>query len=340
MTVHIIKPGMLSSFQDLGRYGFQHLGVPAAGAMDRRAHQLANLLVGNPITFATLEITLTGPTMVFDRGYCVALTGGNLSPQLNHKPLPMNRPVVVRPGDQLSFGVRQQGARAYLAIHSGYQLQSVLGSDSTYMRSAMGGYGGRALKRDDVIEINRPLKEKKLDQLARALWDIKIYLPAPLALTPRRKIRILRSAQWKDFTPESTAAMLTDSFRISPESERMGYRLVGPTLSLTQARQMISEATTFGTIQVPAGGQPIILMADTQTTGGYPKIAYVASVDLPLLAQYLPGDTLQFEAIKLAQAQEQDLLRHQAFEALATTLTPIKRLLNQHTESLHTGVRK
>jgi antagonist of KipI len=330
MGLRVTKPGMLSTFQDMGRHGFQHLGVPTAGAMDRRAHQLANILVGNTTSLATLEITLTGPSLVFSRACCIALTGANLTPQINRQNMVMNRPIIVRAGDELSFGARLQGARSYLAVHGGYHLDTVLASDSTYLRSNMGGLQGRALRRDDFIELNYPLKDTELDRLAHKLWDIEIYLPAILAPTPRQRIRIIKSNQWKDFTPESCAAMLTETFKISPDSERMGYRLSGPSLSLIEARQMISEATTFGTIQVPAGGQAIVLMADTQTTGGYPKIAYVASIDLPQLAQRLPGDTIQFETISLKQAQALDRARHLAFEGLTKTLVPIKTLLTQY----------
>ena len=328
--MHFIKPGMLSTFQDMGRIGFQHLGVPTAGPMDRRSHQLANLLVGNPVSLASLEMTLTGPTIDFSSACCIAIAGADLSPKINDEPAAMNRPLILREGDRLSFGARVRGARAYLAIHGGYQLDPVLNSTSTYLRSAMGGYHGRALKRDDRVELNKTLSPAALSSLAQDLWNIRIYLPAPVTEQPRDRIRIIKSNQWVDFTPESCIAMLTETFRISPDSERMGYRLAGPTLSLSTPRQMISEATTFGTIQVPAGGQPIVLMADTQTTGGYPKIAYVASVDLPLLAQMVPGDHVRFESIKLENAQALDLARTTAFERLAQALQPIEQLITAH----------
>ena len=328
MNMRVIKPGMLSTFQDSGRVGYQHLGVPTAGPMDRRAHQLAHLLVGNPVSLAPLEITLTGPTLDFSAACCIAITGADLGPQINDQPAAMHRPLILRPGDRLSFGARVRGVRAYLAVHGGYQLEAVLGSTSTYLRSAIGGYHGRALKRDDQIELNTTLKTPELTSLAQDLWNLRLYLPAAVTEQPRDRLRIIKSQQWQDFTLESCAAMLTATFRISPDSERMGYRLTGPTIALSQPRQMISEATTFGTIQVPAGGQPIVLMADTQTTGGYPKIAYVASVDLPLLAQLAPGDHVKFQCIELEDAQALDLARAQAFEKLATTLKPIEQMLS------------
>ncbi len=333
MSITVIRPGMLSTFQDLGRVGYQHLGVPVAGAMDQRAHRLANLLAGNDTDCATLEITVTGPTLCVNQPCCVAITGADLSPTINASPAALNRPLVLRAGDELAFGARRRGTRCYLAVHGGFLLEPVLGSTSTYLRSTMGGLHGRALRRDDDIALNTHLPHAAnadaLDGLAQSLWAIRVYLPSPVAESTRNRVRIIKSAQWPDFTPESCAALLTEPYRLSPDSERMGYRLQGPELSLTAPRQMISEAATFGTIQLPAGGQPIVLMADRQTTGGYPKLAYVASIDLPLLAQMGPGDTIRFECIKLENAQTLDARRERAFKTLASTLAPIRALL-QH----------
>jgi allophanate hydrolase subunit 2 len=201
------------------------------------------------------------------------------------------------------------------------------------MRSAMGGWQGRALKRGDQIPLLEPLGAQDLEDLALDLWSIKVYLPAALAPSVRNTIRIVPGHQWPDFTQASREALVEEVFYITPDSERMGYRLKGPQVMLTVPRQMISEATTFGTIQVPAGGQPIVLMADRQTTGGYPKIAYVASVDLPVLAQMGPGDSLRFETITLGYAQSIDAARTLAFARLAQTLAPIRTLLLNHREN-------
>ena len=330
MSVIVLKPGMLSTFQDLGRFGQQHLGVSVAGAMDQRAHRLANVLVGNAPNIATLEITLTGPTLRFTKPCCIALCGADLSAALNGQPLALNRPLIVRAKDELSFGARQYGTRSYLAVHGGFALTPVLGSTSTYLRSAMGGWQGRALRRDDEIPLVQPLKNKALEELAMDLWALKIYLPSALAESRQPHVRLIKGQQWEEFTPESCAALLTEPYRISPDSERMGYRLQGAPLLMSTPRQMISEGTTFGTIQVPAGGQPIILMADRQTTGGYPKMAYVASIDLPRLAQMGPGDMVSFKAISLEQAQALEVARAQAFATLAQTLQPVRTLLLNH----------
>lgn len=330
MSISVIKPGMQSSFQDLGRTGHQHIGMPVAGVMDARSHLLANLLVGNDTDTASLEITLTGPTLRFSKACCIALCGADLSATLNSEPLVMNRPLIIRPGDEVCFGARKSGTRSYLAVHGGFDIPPVLGSQSTFIRSGIGGFQGRALKKGDEVGLARSLTNKSLESLAMDLWGIRVYLPSPVAQTVRSTVRIITSAQWFDFTEGSRDAFVSETFRISPESERMGYRLQGPHISLTTPRQMISEAATFGTIQVPAGGAPIILMADRQTTGGYPKIAYIASVDLPLLAQMGPGDSLRFEVIPLEQAQELDRSRMQAFDALRSTLAPIRSRLLAH----------
>jgi biotin-dependent carboxylase-like uncharacterized protein len=217
-----------------------------------------------------------------------------------------------------------------MAIHGGFALTQALGSNSTHMRCAIGGWQGRALQRGDRIELNHPLATQHLEALAQDLWSIKIYLPAALATSTRTRARIVISEQFGDFTLESQHALTSETFRISPDSERMGYRLQGPQITLSEPRQMLSEATTFGTIQVPAGGQLIVLMADRQTTGGYPKIGYVASVDLPILAQMGPGDSLSFERITLEQAQILDTRRTIAFAALKTNLMSVHSLILNH----------
>jgi biotin-dependent carboxylase-like uncharacterized protein len=326
----VIKPGMLSSFQDAGRHGHQPLGISVVGAMDQRAHRLANILVGNDAQTASLEITLTGPTLKFKEPCCIALSGADLSATLNGQTVALNRPLIVRPQDELAFGARKHGTRCYLAVHGGFALTPVLGSTSTYLRSHFGGWHGRALQKGDEIALARPLKNKSLEAVAMELWAIKIYLPAAIADSSRQRIRLIKSALWNEFTPESCVALLTETFRVSSDSERMGYRLTGTPLLMSKPRQLLSEATTFGTIQVPAGGQPIILMADRQTTGGYPKMAYVATVDLPLLAQRAPGDALKFEAITLERAQELDAARERAWQALSQTVKPIQDLLLKH----------
>ncbi|NYT62686.1 biotin-dependent carboxyltransferase family protein [Alcaligenaceae bacterium] len=326
MSITVIKAGLLSSFQDLGRHGYQHLGVPAGGAMDSRAHRLANLLVGNTEDEATLEVTLTGPVLQFDSPGCIAISGAHLSPSLNKKPIPNNRPIIVRQGDTLAFGPRVSGLRAYIAWNGGIELPTVLSSRSTYLRGGFGGFHGRALKPGDILNLRRPLASSQLDELEQELWKIKVYLPAILGFVPRAAIRVMRGAHTAMFTDASIADFFSSSYRISPQSERMGYRLEGAHLSLNSTTQLLSEATSFGSIQVPQDGSPIILMADRQTTGGYAKIAHAATVDLPVIAQSMPGEALRFTEITLIQAQQLDSQREEAFGRLYLTLTPLRDL--------------
>lgn len=326
MSMHVLKPGMLSSFQDLGRTGHQHLGVPVGGVMDSQAHRLANLLVGNEEDEATLEITLTGPTLRFDAPACIAICGAQLNPVLNQEPVPNNRPLIVRSGDVLAFGARASGLRAYIAWHGGIDLPPVMSSRSTYLRGGFGGFKGRALQKDDILPMQARLDARDLDALARELWEIKVYLPAILSLAHRATVRAVRGAHAPLFTERAIQDFFSGEYRISPQSERMGYRLQGAQLPLRSSQQLLSEATSFGSVQVPPDGNPIVLMADRQTTGGYAKIAHVATVDLPIIAQGMPGDTLKFTEISLEEAQQLDSQREAAFGRLHQALSPLRRL--------------
>ncbi|NMK47176.1 biotin-dependent carboxyltransferase family protein [Achromobacter sp. Bel] len=332
MSVTVIKPGMLSSFQDRGRDGFQHEGIPVAGAMDERAHRLANALAGNASDPATLEMTLLGPTLRFDAPACFALAGADLGATLNGEDIPLHRPLVARAGDTLAFGARPAvGVRGYLAVHGGFALPAVMGSEATYLRSGFGGFQGRALAKGDCVPLRAALDGHRLDALRSALWEIQAYLPAPLGGQRRGAIRFLPGMHWEAFSTAARHAFTDAEFRVSAQSDRMGYRLTGPALSMTQPRQMLSEAASFGTVQVPAGGEAIILMADRQTTGGYPKIAQIATVDLSALAQAAPGQSLRFQLIGLDEAQRLDGARERAFVQLQEALAPLRALLSRAT---------
>lgn len=324
MSVTVLRPGLFSSFQDLGRHGYQHLGMPVGGAMDQRAHQLANLIAGNDRDMATLEVTLVGPTLRFDAAACIALAGADLSPKINDTPAPMGRPLVMRAGDVLSFGPRRSGVRCYIAWHGGMALPEVLGSQSTYLRGKLGGFQGRALQKGDVLPLNVSFKEEGQPALAEDLQKMAIYLSSSLAFNPRARLRVMRGPHTELFTDEAIQNLFNEDYRIGNDSDRMGYRLNGPTLPVRENRQLLSEGATFGTIQVPSDGLPIVLMADRQSIGGYPKIGHVASVDLPQLAQCMPGEVLRFEEIEQMQAQQLDNLREQALGALRDSLAPLR----------------
>ncbi|QCI10612.1 biotin-dependent carboxyltransferase family protein [Pseudomonas putida] len=297
MSLVVLKPGLCTTFQDAGRTGHQHIGVPVNGPMDALAQQLANLLVGNPLGLGTLELTLQGPTLRFDAGALIALAGADLGASLDGQPLLPNQAVRVKPGSLLAFAQRKAGARAYLAVAGGFSAAPVLGSVSTYRRGAYDGVLGRALVAGDRLGFASSFRNAP-----------RIVLPTRLNRMLEREadapIRVVPGSEWQHFSDEAHAHLLNAEYTIGNDSERMGYRLQGPALDLRQPLELLSEAVAFGTVQVPPNGQPIVLMADRQTTGGYPRIANVISVDLPLLAQRLPGETVRFELTTLANAQQ------------------------------------
>lgn len=292
--IRIIKPGLLTTVQDLGRWGHQASGVPVAGPMDPYTHRLANRLVGNAESAAALEATLIGPEIAFESPAIFALTGADLSPRLDGLPQPTNTVCEAPAGSVLSFGGRRRGARTYLAIAGGVQVPPVFGSRATHLISAMGGVSGRALRAGDRLETGAP---------ARSAPRVGRRLP-PIVPPPEggAMIRVQPGPQADYFTDEALRTLESARFTISTRSDRMGYRLDGPPLAHARGADIISDATPLGVIQVPASGQPILLMADRQTTGGYPKIATVITADLALAGQLAPGDWIQFRLCTLREA--------------------------------------
>lgn len=295
LTIH--KSGMQTTVQDLGRTGFQKYGVVASGAMDPYALRIANLLVGNEEHSAALEITLMGPSIHFNEDHVISICGGDLTPQLDGKTVGNWRAVSAVKGQTLTFGKPRSGSRCYLAIAGGIDVPAVMGSRSTYMRAGLGGYQGRALESGDQLVIG----ETNADQKSAAHG--KSWFVPPPSYSSAPVIRVIKGRQFEAFSEASRKHFLSETFTVNPQSDRMGYRLDGSRLALAAAQEMISEAVAFGSIQVPADGNPIILMADRQTTGGYPKIAEVITVDLPLISQLKPGDHLRFNEVSIEEAQ-------------------------------------
>lgn len=304
----IIKSGMQTTIQDLGRTGFQKYGVIASGVMDPFAHRVANLLAGNEENAATLEITMVGPVIEFGKNTCIALCGADLSPKVNDQEVGMWRTVAVKKGDILSFGAPRSGCRSYLAVSGGLDVPEVMNSRSTYLRAGIGGFHGRALKAGDEIAL-KPFP-------GPALNSEENWLAPPLQYSDNPTIRIMEGRQFHLFNEDSQKSIFTETFSVSSHSDRMGYRLAGSPLSLEEPSQLISEAVAFGSIQVPSDGNPIVLLADRQTTGGYPKIGQVATVDLPLISQLKPGDQLQFRKISLTEAQALHIEQEQQIQQL------------------------
>ena len=304
MTISVLRPGVLTTVQDAGRPGFQHLGVVAGGAMDPLSLALANALVGNSPDAAALEITILGPELVFAEETLVALCGAEF-----HGGFPQQRPVLVRAGGKVSIGRAQRGARAYLAVAGGISVEPVLGSRATYIPARFGGYQGRALRRGDVLTLDPHASiasRQRFQKLKRRRGDT-VQWRAPMPTLPEREpvlVHAMESQDYGSFDAASQRAFFETVWKVAPESNRMGFRLSGPALARPEGDEILSGPICLGTVQVPASGTPIALMADHQTTGGYPRIAEIASADVPRLAQLAPGGTLHFARCTLETAVE------------------------------------
>lgn len=297
MTVPLLRveaPGLLTTVQDGGRWGHQRDGMVVAGAMDPFAASVANSLAGNLRGAAVLEITVLGPALRALADVRLALCGGDLSPSVEGQPVLMWKTFTLREDQTLVFGRRRSGARAYLAVSGGFSVPMVLGSRATFLRGHLGGFAGRRLEADDVLEGS----PQHLTPAERGLRpaDVPDYaLPAVLRVLPGPHLSASPDTGRDPF--------FSATYTLSPQSDRQGYRLNGPAAARADRADILSEAMPVGGVQVPPDGQPILLMADRQTTGGYPLIGVVIAADLPRAAQLAPGDPVCFQAIELAEAQ-------------------------------------
>ncbi|MFC5591966.1 biotin-dependent carboxyltransferase family protein [Sporosarcina soli] len=322
MTVKILHPGLLTTVQDLGRFGSQQFGVIVSGAMDPYSLRIANLLVGNDQGEGALEITLMGPSMQFQQDQLIAITGGNLQATINGERVPLWRPIVVKKGSVLQFKNAVQGCRAYIAFAGGIDVPEVMGSKSTYMRAGIGGYKGRALQKGDVFscgkmgEQSRSLNREWEDLREHLTWTVNYN--ALVNLEQTQTIHVLKGTEFDRFDRASQLALFEGTYTLTSSSDRMGSRLEGPVLSLSETFELLSEGVTYGTIQIPPNGQPIILMADRQTTGGYPKIGQVMTADLPSLAQLRPGAKIRFKEASLEQAENEYMNKERIIQKIKT----------------------
>lgn len=316
--------GPLTTLQDRGRFGYLRFGVPASGAMDPVALAVANALVGNQPDTAALELTLTGPVFtVADGPVLLALAGAAMPLTVDGTRLAAGRSHRVPPGAAVTIGPAAVGARAYLAVAGGFAAEPHLGSRSTHPRSRLGGWHGRAVRDGDAL----PLAD------GAAAERTALFMPPGLIAPGANTVRVVPGPQTEFFTDAGLATFLNSPYQVSPQADRMGYRLTGPAIEHARDFNTISDAIAPGSVQVPGTREPIVLMADRQTTGGYPKIATVIGADLPALGQRRPGDTLRFAAVSVAEAQAARRVLTAWLEALPARLCPATRLLD--TESLY-----
>ncbi len=311
MSIRVIEGGMLTTVQDLGRFGFQGKGISAAGPMDSRSFRIANLLVGNDENAAGLEATILGPRLEFTEDTVLAVTGGDLQPILNGDPLPLYRAVAVHAGDELRFRGVRTGCRCYLAFAGGIDVPEVMGSRSTLLRAKLGGYEGRRLQKGDELKLfpAEPLPHPEARQLPPEDFSAREIT-----------LRVIMGPQDDRFTEKGIETFLSTPYRVTEQADRMGIRLSGETIEHVTDGNIITDGIVFGAVQVPSAGQPIIMAAERQPTGGYTKIASVCSADMPLLAQRKPGDTIRFEKIDVDAAQELYLAERARFEELRKAL--------------------
>ena len=302
---------MLTTVQDLGRWGFQSRGVSVSGPMDLYSHRLANALVGNPADLATLEVTLVGPELEFGDSRIVAVAGASFDLTIEGAEVAMHTPWAVAGGARLKFGRRKSGARAYIGVASGIAVPPVLGSRATHVTSAMGGVDGRALRAGDRLPLGPTAdvagSARRVDDgsigrglvrgsEARRFDDEAGGTPSPT------RIRVMPGPQLEFFASDALSVLQAAPYRVEPQSNRMAFRLSGQQVTRARDTEMISDATPMGTLQVLPTGLPLLLMADRQTTGGYPQLATVITADLPIAGQLAPGESFTFRACTAAEA--------------------------------------
>jgi antagonist of KipI len=312
MEMLVVRAGFLTSVQDLGRTGYRQFGVSLGGALDAFALRVANLLVGNEESVAGLEITLGGLQLRFADQRIVAWCGGEFDVRVGSTSVPAGHAALINAGEELKFNHPKTGCRCWLAISGGIDAPTVLGSRSTDLRASFGGFEGRAVRDGDEL----PLGNFRRSQTAAAGRISSWSAPEPWSQTASANpiLQVVRGPDWDRFGASTLQRFTSESFAVSPDSDRMGVRFDGPELPRSDDVDLISEAASPGTIQVPPSGRPILLLGDCQTIGGYPKIAHVITFDLPVAAQLRAGDHVRFSEVSLTDAHRLLLQREREFE--------------------------
>lgn len=299
-AMRVVTPGGYTTIQDSGRFGFQHMGVPVSGALDTYAFAMANLLVGNPENRPAMELTIVGPSLEIMKEMDISLTGAEMGITVNGIPAEQWQPIRVKPGDCIAIGQARSGCRAYLAFGGGIEVPEIMGSFSTYGGGKIGGFDGRPLQKEDILDIrDAPLLEKKRTMPRNS---IPAY-PSPAV------VRVVPGPQ-DHYFDIGLQTLFRSEYMVTAKADRMGYRLEGNAISIKNGmpKSITSEPAMPGSIQIPPDGRPIVLLVE-QTVGGYAKIATIISCDLPMVAQTTPGDTIKFKPIDLPAAHR--LLREE-----------------------------
>ena len=320
MGIRILKGGMLTTVQDLGRTGYQSQGFSVAGVMDVRSFKIANLLLDNPENEAVLEFTLIGPVLEFTSATIVAITGGDFQPSINGEPVPMYTALYVNKGDILKFGSARTGSRGYIAFSSYLDIPVVMGSRCTNMKSDIGGFKGRKLQAGDYIGFR--IKRRYLPFFLSRKLDLDEFDQE------EAELRVVMGPQDDLFSKQGLRTFLTQEYTVTSDFDRMGCRLEGPFIAPKNGSDIISDGIAFGSVQVPSHGKPIILLSDRQTTGGYAKIATVASVDIPKAVQRKTDHKIRFRAISVQEAQALYLKEMEEFDEMRRLIhQPCKEVL-------------
>lgn len=297
MSLRFLTDSILTTVQDTGRNNYRSLGINPNGAMDKKAARLINILLGNDENEAVLEMHFPAPKILFEQDSLIALGGANFAAQIDNERIQNWQPYLVKKGQILSFPRKEFGNRIYLSVRGGFAIDGWLESKSTNIKAAIGGFYGRRLLKNDKIDFNAQCRM----QNAKFNYSISSDLIPRYSNSP--KLRFIEGAEWEKLTEKSKKGFLSNQFSISLNSDRMGFRLHGEPLNLVENLELVSSAVNFGTIQLLSDGQLIILMADHQTTGGYPRIAHICAEDLPLVAQLGANDTLSFKIISIDEAE-------------------------------------
>ena len=296
MSLEILRAGLQTTIQDLGRFGAAHLGISASGASDNLAMRIGNLMVGNPENTTVIEMTLTGDTVLFHSNVFIALAGSKFKIDLDDKPFPFWAGTYISAGQVLTIGPTLNGARCYLCVRGGLQVKNIINSTSTHLTSGVGGLNGRILKKGDRIAFGN------MDKVIQPIKSMKNY-----PYTDITTVRVTKGLQWDWFDNQNRKLFFQKGYQVSSLSNRMGLRLSGESILSSKGNEIITEGMPLGAIQIPGNGQPIISFVEHQTTGGYPKLANVTSADLYKVGQLKPGDNFKFQLIDFPEAEKSRL---------------------------------